>query len=105
MAKQRLIEESDLAVIGEERRADVLRRLNRIEGQVRGLKEMVSEGRLCLDILQQVASVHEALRAVGKEMVRNYLENCATNAIRSGDPEEAERVYQDLIDLMYKYAR
>src|SRR5439155_19446015 len=105
MVRRRLIDERDLTIIGDERKAQVLSRLNRIEGQVRGLKEMVAEGRLCLDILQQVASIHEALRGVGKEMVRNYLETCATNAIRSGDEEEAERVYQDLIDLMYRYAR
>lgn len=105
MAKRRLIDEQELTVIDDERKAEVLKRLNRIEGQIRGLKEMVSEGRLCVDILQQVASTHEALRGVGKEMMRNYLENCATNGIRSGEPEEAERVYQELIDMMYKYAR
>ena len=50
-----------------------LRRLRRIEGQVRGLHKMVEEERYCADVLTQIASVHEALRAVGRELVRNHL--------------------------------
>lgn len=83
----------------------VVQRLNRIEGQVRGIKQMVEEGRYCVDILMQISSVHEALRGVSKEMMRTYLECCATQGIRSGDPQQAEEVYDALIDLMFKYAK
>ncbi|MBI3909865.1 MAG: metal-sensitive transcriptional regulator [Armatimonadetes bacterium] len=100
-----LIQDSELVLIDNARKEELLRRLSRIEGQVRGLKGMVAEGRPCMDILTQIASAHEALRGVGKIMVRNYLEKCATSAIRSGDPEESERVYRELVDLLYKYAR
>src|SRR5574338_1609908 len=59
-----------------------LKRLRRIEGQVRGLQKMVEEDRYCADILTQISSVHEALRAVGRELMRNHLKHCAATAIR-----------------------
>src|SRR5262245_40962512 len=64
-----------------------LRRLRRIEGQVRGLQKMVEEDRYCADILTQISSVQEALRSVGRELMRNHLKHCATQAIRSGGTE------------------
>jgi len=82
-----------------------LKRLRRIEGQVRGLQRMVEEGRYCADIMTQIASVHEALRGVGRELMRNHLKHCATAALRSDDRETAESMYDELIDLMYKHAR
>jgi DNA-binding FrmR family transcriptional regulator len=81
-----------------------LRRLRRIEGQVRGLQRMVDEDRYCPDILTQLSSVHEALRAVGRELLRNHLKHCATHAIRS--PEgDAEKMYDELVGLMYTHVR
>jgi DNA-binding FrmR family transcriptional regulator len=81
-----------------------LKRLRRIEGQVRGLQRMVQEDRYCADIMTQIASVHEALRAVGRELMRNHLKHCAAAAIRSGD-EAAESMYDELVELMYKHVR
>ncbi len=81
-----------------------LKRLRRIEGQVRGLHRMVEEDRYCADILTQISSVHEALRAVGRELMRNHLKHCASSAIRSGDGD-AEAMYDELIDMMYKHSR
>src|SRR4051794_16697089 len=69
-----------------------LARLRRIEGQVRGLQKMVEEDRYCADILGQVSAVQEALRAVGRELMRNHLKHCATKAIRAGEGE-AEAMY------------
>ncbi len=80
-------------------------RLRRIEGQVRGLQRMVEEGRYCADILVQVSAVHEALRSVGKLLMKNHLEHCVTDALRSEDPAEAERAYTEVLDLMYRHAR
>jgi CsoR family transcriptional regulator, copper-sensing transcriptional repressor len=79
-------------------------RLRRIEGQVRGLHKMVEEDRYCADILTQVSSVQEALRAVGRELLRNHLKHCATSAIKHG-PTEAEAMYDELVDMMYKNTR
>ena len=81
-----------------------LTRLRRIEGQVRGLHRMVQEDRYCADILTQVSSAQEALRAVGKELMRNHLKHCASTAIRSG-PESADAMYDELITLMYRSVR
>lgn len=81
-----------------------LTRLRRIEGQVRGLQRMVEEDRYCADILTQISSVHEALRAVGRELMRNHLKHCASAAIRTGE-EEANAMYDELVELMYRHTR
>jgi CsoR family transcriptional regulator, copper-sensing transcriptional repressor len=81
-----------------------LKRLRRIEGQVRGLHRMVEEDRYCADILTQISSAQEALRSVGRELMRNHLKHCATSAIRAGEAE-AEAMYDELIDLMYRNLR
>ncbi len=82
-----------------------LKRLRRIEGQVRGLQRMVEEDRYCADILTQISSVHQALRSVGRELVRNHLKHCAASAIRGGNPGEAEEMYDEIIEMMYKHVR
>jgi DNA-binding FrmR family transcriptional regulator len=82
-----------------------LKRLRRIEGQVRGLQKMVEGDRYCADILTQISSVHEALRAVGRELVRNHLKYCAAAAIRSDDAAAADAMYDELVDMMYKHSR
>ena len=79
-----------------------LKRLRRIEGQVRGLQKMVDDDRYCADILTQISSVHEALRAVGRELMRNHLKHCAAAAINSGD---GEAMYDELVEMMYKHSR
>ena len=85
-------------------KASNLARLKRIEGQVRGLQKMVENDRYCADILTQLSAVHEALRGVGRELMRNHLRHCVASAARAGG-EEAQQTYDELIDLMYKSAR
>ena len=79
-------------------------RLRRIEGQVRGLQKMIEEDRYCADIMTQISSVHEALRAVGRELMRNHLKHCATAAIRSGEAD-AEQMYDEIVEMMYRHSR
>jgi DNA-binding FrmR family transcriptional regulator len=79
-------------------------RLRRIEGQVRGLQRMVDEDRYCADILTQISSVQEALRGVGRELMRNHLKHCATGAIRTGG-NAADEMYDEIVDLMYTNSR
>ncbi len=86
-------------------KASNLKRLRRIEGQVRGLERMVSEDRYCVDIIVQVSSVREALRAVGRALMRNHLRHCATEAIRKGTPQQAEAMYEELLELVDKHTR
>jgi CsoR family transcriptional regulator, copper-sensing transcriptional repressor len=83
-------------------KARSLNRLRRVEGQVRGLQRMVEGERYCADILTQLSSVQEALRAVGRELLRNHLRHCATSAIRQGG-SEAEAMYDELVGLMDRH--
>ncbi|HYB96082.1 MAG TPA: metal-sensitive transcriptional regulator [Vicinamibacterales bacterium] len=81
-----------------------LKRLRRIEGQIRGLQRMVEEDRYCPDIITQIASAQEALRAVGRQLLRNHLKHCATTAIKKG-PDEADRTYDELLELITSISR
>lgn len=79
-------------------------RLRRIEGQIRGIQKMVDEDRYCADILGQISAAQEALRAVGRELIRNHLKHCSTHAIRAGG-EEAAAMYEELVQLFDKNYR
>ena len=80
-------------------------RLRRIEGQIRGLQKMVDEDRYCPDIITQVASVQEALRGVARNLMRNHLRHCAAKALRSGNPQQAQAMYDELLELIYAHLR
>jgi DNA-binding FrmR family transcriptional regulator len=88
-----------------EQKEDVLRRLNRIEGQIKGLKRLVEEDTYCVDVMTQISSIHEALRGAGKILMRNHLQHCVTDALRDGDDARAEKTYQEMMDLIYKFAK
>jgi CsoR family transcriptional regulator, copper-sensing transcriptional repressor len=83
----------------------VLTRLRRIEGQVRGLQKMVEEERYCADVVMQVSSAQEALRGVSRSMLQNHLKHCATEAIRSNDPERASAMYDELLAIVLRSTR
>lgn len=89
--------------VDEELRQGALKRLNRIEGQVRGLHKMVEEGRYCADILTQVASVQEALGGVGKLLLKNHLKHCVTHAVASGDQAEADEKFAEIVELFGRH--
>ncbi len=82
-----------------------LNRLRRIEGQVRGLQKMVEDERYCADIVIQIASVQEALRAVSRALMKNHLRHCATETIRTGNPEQTAAQYEELLELIYRHLR
>ena len=82
-----------------------LKRLRRIEGQIRGLQRMVDQEYYCADVLVQISSVQEALRSVGRELMRNHLQHCAAQAISKGSRQDAAAMYEELLDLMYRHAR
>lgn len=84
---------------------NMLVRLRRIEGQVRGLQKMVEEERYCPEVLTQMSAVHESLRSVERILMKNHLQHCATEALRSGDDKKAQRTYDELTQLFYKHAR
>ncbi len=86
-------------------RKEASQRLNRIKGQIKGIKNMVKEGRNCVDVLGQISAVHEALRGVGKLIMRNYLENCVTSGIRSGKQKKAKETYAELMDVIHTFTK
>ena len=83
-------------------RDDIASRLSRIEGQIQGLKRMVEEDRYCGDILDQIHSVQQALKSVGRAITRNHLETCVTEAIRSGDESAPQESYDEIMGLLEK---
>src|SRR5437867_5144830 len=94
-----------LVTVNEVRKAALYKRLARISGQIEGLRKMINEGRYCIEVLDQAASVQEALRGFSRAMMHNYLESCATSALRSADPTQAARIYDEILEQVFKHAR
>jgi DNA-binding FrmR family transcriptional regulator len=88
-----------------ENKPKLLNRLNRIEGQVRGIVRMVEEDRYCIDVLTQVQAVRAALVRVETEMLKEHLGHCIEGAIVSGDKAEQRRKASELIQLLERGAR
>jgi DNA-binding FrmR family transcriptional regulator len=86
-------------------RQDLLLRLRRVEGQVRGVQKMVEENRYCPDVLVQMSAIHGSLRAVERILMKDHLQHCATEALRCGDDKQAQRTYNELTELFYRHAR
>ncbi len=90
-----------LPIYSEQVQQNSLRRLRAAEGQLRGIQEMLGAQRPCLDVLTQLAAAQSALRQVTRSVLRNYLEKCATDAIRRSDP----KVYDELMDAVFKFSQ
>lgn len=75
-------------------------RLNRIEGQVRGINKMLAENRDCMEILNQITSAQSALKGVWKEVVRGHLQNCITDALKNN--KDSEALINELIEHLEK---
>jgi DNA-binding FrmR family transcriptional regulator len=84
---------------------EVVTRLRRIEGQVRGVQRMVEEERYCMDVLTQISAIHESLRKASERLLRAHLEHCVASAVSSGDAARARKIYDELAELFDKYAR
>ena len=77
-----------------------LKRLNRIEGQVRGLARMVEEDRYCIDVVTQIAAVRAALRRAEEEILRDHVAHCVEHAIASGNKADQRRKIAELMDVV-----
>ena len=82
-----------------------LKRLDRIEGQVRGLARMVEEDRYCIDIVTQISAVRAALRRVEEEILRDHIASCVDHAILSGNRAEQRRKIAELMDVVTRADR
>jgi DNA-binding FrmR family transcriptional regulator len=77
-----------------------LKRLQRIEGQVRGLTRMVDEDRYCIDVVTQISAVRAALRRLEEEILRDHVAHCVEHAITSGDKADQRRKVAELMDVI-----
>ena len=82
-----------------------LKRLQRIEGQVRGLARMVEDDRYCIDIVTQIAAVRAALRRAEEEILRDHVAHCVEGAIASGDKSDQRRKIAELMDVVTRADR
>jgi DNA-binding FrmR family transcriptional regulator len=82
-----------------------LKRLSRIEGQVRGLARMVEEERYCIDVVTQIAAVRAALRRVEDEVLREHISHCVEHAIVSGNATEQRKKVTELMDVLSRTSR
>jgi len=81
-------------------KASCQKRLNRIEGQVRGLSKMVEDDRYCIDIITQILAVRAALRRLEEEVLRDHVAHCVEHAIASGDKVEQRQKISELMDVI-----
>ena len=86
-------------------KTSVLKRLKRIEGQVRGLGRMVEDDRYCIDVVTQIAAAKAALRRVEEEILRDHVGHCVENAIASGNRAEQRRKIGELMDVVSRADR
>ena len=86
-------------------KADLQKRLARIEGQVRGVARMVEDERYCIDVLTQLAAVQTALEAVGLKVLDEHVRHCVARALASGDSAEAEAKANELLAAVQRFAK
>jgi DNA-binding FrmR family transcriptional regulator len=83
----------------------LVKRLHRIEGQVRGVERMVEEQRYCIDILTQVAAITTALDALALKILDDHVTHCVTNALASGDAKVAAKKSRELLDAVHRFTK
>ena len=83
----------------------LLKRLARVEGQVRGISRMIEDDRYCIDILTQLGAVSTALEAVALKVLEEHVQHCVAGALASGDPDAAEEKSRELLDAVQRFAK
>ena len=86
-------------------RQQLLKRLARIEGQVRGISRMIEDDRYCIDILTQLGAVDTALEAVAVKVLEEHVQHCVAGALASGDKHEAEEKSRELLEAVQRFAK
>jgi len=83
----------------------LLKRLARVEGQVRGISRMIEDDRYCIDILTQLGAVSTALEAVALKVLEEHVHHCGAGALASGDPDAAEEKSRELLEAVQRFAK
>ena len=86
-------------------KAALMKRLHRIEGQVRGIEGMVADDRYCIDILTQIAAVNTALESLAFKLLDDHVRHCVAGALASGDERDALEKTEDLLAAVQRFAR
>jgi DNA-binding FrmR family transcriptional regulator len=86
-------------------KAAIVKRLHRIEGQVRGIERMVEDDRYCIDVLTQIAAVTTALESVGLKLLEDHVVHCVAGALASGDPAEAASKSEELLAAVQRFTK
>jgi CsoR family transcriptional regulator, copper-sensing transcriptional repressor len=83
----------------------LVKRLHRIEGQVRGIERMLEEDRYCIDVLTQISAVTTALESVAFRILDDHVNHCVADALASGDQAQAEEKSRELLEAVHRFAR
>jgi DNA-binding FrmR family transcriptional regulator len=83
----------------------LIKRLHRIEGQVRGIERMVEQDRYCIDVLTQISAVTTALESLAFRILDDHVNHCVSGALASGDSEKAAAKSRELLDAVHRFAR
>ena len=83
----------------------LLKRLARIEGQVRGIAKMIDDDRYCIDILTQLGAVDTALEAVALKVLEDHVQHCVAGALASGDPKQVTEKTAELLGAVQRFAK
>lgn len=83
----------------------LVKRLHRIEGQVRGIEKMVAEDRYCIDVLTQIGAVSTALESLGFRILDDHVRHCVAGALASGDEAEAQAKAEELLQAVHRFAK
>lgn len=86
-------------------RAALIRRLRRIEGQVKGIQKMIEDERYCVDILVQISAIRSAIDNVGAIILENHIKGCVSNSLKHGDKEDNEAIIKELMDTIKKFTK
>jgi len=86
-------------------KASLVKRLHRIEGQVRGIERMLEEDRYCIDVLTQLGAVTTALESLAFRILDDHVQHCVAGALASGDAAEADAKSRELLDAVHRFAR
>ena len=86
-------------------KAALVKRLHRIEGQVRGIERMVEDDRYCIDVLTQIAAVNTALESLALKILDEHVRHCVAGALTSGDEEAARTKTEELLHAVQRFAR
>lgn len=83
----------------------IIKRLSRIEGQVKGIQKMVEDERYCVDILVQISAIRSAINRVGNIILENHIKGCVSNSIKEGDTEESDELISELMETINKFTK